>query len=92
MILDIDKVDLRGSFIYVISEVVVADIVHLDVDVVNCGRTSFETERIPITFSLLKFPVDEDGILLAGEHTKFSYDEEVSFEYFLYCCTDEYLR
>ena len=32
MMLDIDKVDLRGSSIYVISEVIVAESVHMNVD------------------------------------------------------------
>ena len=75
MMLDIDKVDLRGSSIYVISEIIVAETVHMNVDVVNFGRTSYETEMIPISFSLLKYPVDEDGILLDAEQTKFSLED-----------------
>ena len=82
MILDIDKVDLRGSSIYVISEVIVAEIVHMNVDVVNSGRTSYESEMIPISFSLLKYPVDENGILLDAEQIKFSLKEELFFELF----------
>ena len=70
LVLDSEKVDLRNDSIYVISEVVYAASVIIDVQVKKEFDLRIETGKIPVAFSYLKFPVDKNGVLLAAKDTK----------------------
>ena len=80
LVLDSEKVDLRNESVYVISEVVYASQVIIDVQV-NKKKSEFDrnimkidTEKIPVAFTYLKFPVDKNGVLLAAKDTKVKTD------------------
>ena len=80
LVLDSEKVDLRNESVYVISEVVYASQVIIDVQV-NKKKSEFDrnimkidTEKIPVAFTYLKFPVDKNGVLLAAKDTKLKVD------------------
>ena len=77
--LDCKKVDLCNDSVYIISEVVYASVVIIDVQI----KKNSEFERkviqinngtIPVAFSYLKFPVDKNGVLLAAKDTKLKTD------------------
>ena len=69
--------DLCDKSVYVISEVVRAEEVIIDVQV-NKRNTSekktMKINNIPVAFSYLKFPVDKNGVLLAAKDTKVKLD------------------
>ena len=82
LVLDCEKVDLCNESVYVISEVVYAEKVIIDVQV-NKKKSEFDREmveidlnsgKIPVSFSYLKFPVDKNGVLLAAKDTKLKLD------------------
>ena len=71
LVLDSEKVDLRNDSVYVISEVVYAKSVLVDVQVKEKSECIIETGgTIPVAFSYLKFPVDKNGVLLTAKDTK----------------------
>ena len=77
LVLDCDKVDLCNESVYVISEVVYAEEVIIDVQVNKRNtfqKTTMEIDNIPVAFSYLKFPVDKNGVLLAAKDTKVKLD------------------
>ena len=71
--LDCEKVDLCNKSVYVISEVVYAEKVIIDVQV-NKKNIIEKRNKIPVAFSYLKFPVDDNGVLLAAKDTKLKFD------------------
>ena len=82
LVLDCEKVDLCNESVYVISEVVYAETVIIDVQV-NKEKSEFDRKiveidlnsgKIPVSFSYLKFPVDKNGVLLAAKDTKLKLD------------------
>ena len=79
LVLDCKKVDLCNDSVYIISEVVYASVVIIDVQI----KKNSEFERkviqinngtIPVAFSYLKFPVDKNGVLLAAKETKLKFN------------------
>ena len=78
LVIDCEKVDLSNGSVYIISEVVYAEKVTIDVQVEKNERSErklMEVDvKIPVAFSYLKFPVDRNGVLLAAEKTKIKLD------------------
>ena len=78
LVLDCEKVDLCNGSVYIISEVVYAEKVIIDVQInkkETAERKIIEIDdKIPVGFSYLKFPVDRDGVLLTAEKTKIKLD------------------
>ena len=70
---DSDKVDLRGKNLYMISQVIWAQMVYIEVEV-NSSRITFEYEDFPVAYSYQKFTVDDDGILLSAKDKKLKLD------------------
>ena len=71
LVLDSEKVDLRNESVYVVSEVVYATKVIIDVQVNKKKKIlKIDTGKIPVAFTYLKFPVDKNGVLLAAKDTK----------------------
>ena len=71
LVLDCKKVDLCNDSVYIISEVVYAEKVIIDVQISTkekFGENTVEIDsKIPVAFSYLKFPVDKSGVLLAAK-------------------------
>ena len=78
LVIDCEKVDLSNGSVYIISEVVYAQKVTIDVQVEKKERSErklMEVDvQIPVAFSYLKFPVDKNGVLLAAKDTKVKLD------------------
>ena len=84
LVLDSEKVDLRNESVYVISEVVYAEQVIIDVQVnkdsvvdrkiMNIMLACDACSLFPVAFAYLKFPVDKNGVLLAAQDTKLKTD------------------
>ena len=78
LVLDCEKVDLCNDSVYIISEVVYAEKVIIDVQISTkekFGENTVEIDsKIPVAFSYLKFPVDKNGVLLAAKDTKIKLD------------------
>ena len=74
LVLDHKKFDLRNRSVYVISEVVYAEKIIVEVQIYYTKNVyHFEQER-PVAFSYLKFPVDKNGTLQAAKDTKLNFD------------------
>ena len=64
--IDCDKVDLRGKKLYIITEVICAEMVWIDVEI-NSSRITQEYEDFPVAYSYLKFTVDADGGIISSD-------------------------
>ena len=71
LVIDTSMEDLQGiKTIYIISEVVYAQKVRVEVEI---GKSSFADEikkRIPVAFTYMKFPMDKMGVVQAAQDTK----------------------
>ena len=74
LVLDSEKVDLRKENVYVISEVVYADKIIVEVQISNSANVLQIENQIPVAFSYMKFPVDKNGVLLPAQDTKIKLD------------------
>ena len=78
LVLDCEKVDLCNDSVYIISEVVYAEKVIIDIQINTKDKYDSNIveidSKIPVAFSYLKFPVDKNGVLLAAKDTKIKFD------------------
>ena len=78
LVLDCEKVDLCNDSVYIISEVVYAEKVIIDIQINTKEKYDSNIveidSKIPVAFSYLKFPVDKNGVLLAAKDTKIKFD------------------
>ena len=74
LVLDTEKVDLRKENVYVISEVVYATNVIVEVQISDTHNVFQIENQIPVAFSYMKFPVDKNGVLLPAQDTKIKLD------------------
>ena len=56
--------------IYIISEVIYAQKVRVEVEVGNANMSDEINKRIPVAFSYMKFPMDKMGVVQAAKDTK----------------------
>ena len=74
LVLDQEKLDLRNESVYVISEVIYATKVIVEVEIYDTKNIYHFDNQIPVGFSYLKFPVDKTGTLQAAKDTKLNFD------------------
>ena len=74
LVIDHKKVDFRNRSVYVISEVVYAEKIIMEVQIYYTKNVYYFDKQIPVAFSYLKFPVDKNGILQAAKDTKLNFD------------------
>ena len=83
LVLDQEKLDLRNESVYVISEVIYATKVIVEVEIYDTKNIyhfdnqigfSSSSFQFPVGFSYLKFPVDKTGTLQAAKDTKLNFN------------------
>ena len=74
LVIDHEKLDLRNESVYVISEVVYARQVTVEVQIYYTKNVYHFHDQIPVGFSYLKFPVDRTGTLQPAKDTKINLD------------------
>ena len=71
LVIENNMEDLRGiNTIYIISEVIYAQKVRVEVEVGNANMSDEINKRIPVAFSYMKFPMDKMGVVQAAKDTK----------------------
>merc|ERR1711875_83160 len=71
LVIDNSLEDLQGiKTIYIISEVIYAEKILVEVNVGTASMSDEITVRTPVAFSYMKFPVDKLGVLQAAKDTK----------------------
>ena len=72
LVLDQEKFDLRNESVYIISEVIYAT--KVIIEIYKTKNIYHFDNQIPVGFSYLKFPVDKTGTLHAATDTKLNFD------------------
>ena len=71
LVIDHNEVDFRKKSVYVISEVVTAAEIIVELQLFYTKNVyHFDDKQTPVAFSYLEFPVDENGILQDAKDTK----------------------
>ena len=71
LVFDLDELDMQGRrTLYVITEVIYAKGLTIDVKVDNAEYVDDISARIPVAFSYTKFPIDANGVLKSAKDTK----------------------